>query len=176
MYLSMEISTLLQLMVTIISIVTSVGTLGYWLARRFTILEKRMEFIEKRIESLERSLLALAEITKSAQEFLLDFLTYEGILRRESVIFAKTEINRIYHKFELMKPYSEFTQEDLKEMGRLIKKDELTWEEAQRLKQLVWKAIKEYGHKFPALWKIYWYAEFMAALAIKKEVESKKKQ
>jgi len=181
------IALVLQILATVITVATAVGTLGYWLARkfaevekRFIALESRMEnrftIIENRIESLEKSILALAEATKSAQEFIIDFLAYEGILKRESASFAKAEISRIYAQFRTMKPHSEFTEEDLKEMGRLIEKDELTWEEAQKLKQLVTKAIKEYGHKFPALWKIYWYAELMAALAIKKEVEEKRKQ
>ncbi len=188
------IALVLQILATVITVATAVGTLGYWLARKFAEVEKRfiaiesrmenrfiaMEsrftIIENRIESLEKSILALAEATKSAQEFIIDFLVYEGSLKRESTSFAKAEISRIYAQFRTMKTLSEFTEEDLEEMGRLIEKDELTWEEAQKLKQLVTKAIKEYGHKFPALWKIYWYAELMAALAIKKEVEEKRKQ
>ena len=91
------IALVLQILATVITVATAVGTLGYWLARkfaevekRFIALESRMEnrftIIENRIESLEKSILALAEATKSAQEFTIDFLAYEGILKRESTV------------------------------------------------------------------------------------------
>lgn len=82
--------------------------------------------------------------------------TYQGLLKKEASEYIEMEISRI---FSLMKnPLTEYEEKRIKE---LLKKDELTLEEAEELYKITDKLVEEYGEIVH--WKLLWYARFWIA-------------
>jgi hypothetical protein len=101
----------------------------------------------------------LVHSIKHSTEFLIEILSYESIVRKEAAEPTKSEIRRIYSSLEYRYSHkvNPFMKQDLERMKYLIEKEELTYEEAEELRQLAEKACKEYCHEIPEIWKIYWY-------------------
>ena len=110
---------------------------------------------------------------------MIEMFSYEGILRKEAANLMKNEITRIFNTFTtrltLMSP-NPITKEELLEIKKYIEKDELTYEEALRFKELAAKLVEEYGREFPELWKIYWYAVFWVGASLRLAKERREKQ
>ncbi|RSN77706.1 hypothetical protein D6D85_02480, partial [Candidatus Methanodesulfokora washburnensis] len=91
--------------------------------------------MDRRLESLETSLKAymhekfnsLKKNLRSVNEFMIDFLSYEGVLRREASELLRREMSRVLSG----NPITDvLTEEERIRLKELIEKDELTLEEA----------------------------------------------
>jgi hypothetical protein len=160
---------------SVAEIVTSIGVLAslvaiatgfLWLGRRLGLLEGRLSLVEARLgarlDSLEVRLSSLESrfnialrIFRSSQEFLVDLLAYEGLMRREAYILARSEIQRLF-TVAVVNP---LTEEEKRRALELLNKDELTLEEAQELYRLADKVVEEYPDRVEA-WKLLWYSRF----------------
>jgi len=166
------------------SSLTIIGMLGvalYWLGGKFKEIEKRFEQIDERFkqvderfkqvdEKIERARVELRGYIDrvlagfaSYQEFFVEFLAAEGVVRRDRADLLKGELGRVL-ALARANPLSE---EEWRRLAELIEKDELTYEEALWLREIARRLIKEYGT--PETWKLHIYASMWVALARKKE-------
>jgi len=154
--------------------------------KRFEGLEGSVRELARRVESLEEgvengfkrltdNVIELAYSFKHAQEFMVEMLGYERVLRAEAVTVIKGEISRIYEtavrRISSLGGSNPITMEEIEELGRLIKKDVLTLEEALRMKELAWKFVERFKREVPEVWKIYWYACAWIGIAARMEKE-----
>lgn len=151
--------------------------------RRFEGLERRIENIERRIEGLENRVVVLESTVRrialafhSYQEFLLDLLTGEGVLKRESAELAKAESQRIL-KLALANP---FTKEEWERLKRYLEKDidEFTMEEAEDFLELARKAVMDYGigEGVVEAFKLHIYATIVRSMTYRRILREKEKQ
>ena len=59
------------------------------------------------------------------------------------------------------------TEEELRRIRELVEKEELTLEEADELRELARKFVKEHGN-VPGAWKLLIYASIMRGIALRK--------
>jgi len=155
------------------SSLTIIGMLGvalYWLGGKFKEIEKRFEQIDERfrqvdekIEGVKRYVDRVLAGFASYQEFFVEFLTAEGVVKRDRADLLKGELRRVL----ALAKANPLTEEEWKRLAELIEKDELTYEEAIWLREIARRLIKEYGT--PETWKLHIYASIWVALARKKE-------
>jgi len=141
------------------------------LTKRVASLEER---IEDRFKRLTDNVIELAYAFKHSQEFMVEMLGYERVLRAEAVTVIKSEISRIYES-AIRRISNPITREEIEELGKLIKKDVLTLEEALRMKELAWKFVERFKKEVPEVWKIYWYACAWVGIAARMEKEKVEK-
>lgn len=160
----------ISLLSTIATIVGSIATLAYWLGRRLAKVEFRLKEVEGRIGELEgrlgRRVERLGEAFIGYQEFLVEYLSAEGVIKRAAVEMLRNEARRLIG----LASANPFTREELKRLKELLDKDELALEEALELRELARKAVREYGH-YPEAWKLHIYASIMVGLARRREGE-----
>lgn len=189
----------LNLILTLLAAVGGLGGLStiivvaYWLGKKFTQidarferLEERVSRLEERLSGLERRMLSLfvdfAQTIRAVHEFMLEVFCYEGLLRREAASLIRTELRTHLDLFltrlHLTGSSNPLTREELqyivKRIRELLDKEELTYEEAQELKQLALRLCEEYGREYPDLWKIYWYAVMWVGLSLRLQMERRK--
>jgi hypothetical protein len=170
---------------SVVEIVTSIGVLAslvaiatgfLWLGRRLGLLEGRLSLVEARLgarlDSLEVRFNTALRLFRSSQEFLVDLLAYEGLMRREAYILARSEIQRLF----TITTVNPLTEEEKRRALELLNKDELTLEEAQELYRIADKVVEEYPDRVEA-WKLLWYSRFWIGYNLRKmkEAEEKKK-
>jgi hypothetical protein len=159
---------------SVAEIVTSIGVLAslvaiatgfLWLGRRLGLLEGRLDQLEVRIDTALR-------LFRSSQELLVDLMAYEGLMRREAYILARSEIQRLF----TITTVNPLTEEEKRRALELLNKDELTLEEAQELYRIADKVVEEYPDRVEA-WKLLWYSRFWIGYNLRKmkEAEEKKK-
>jgi len=171
-----------------LSIIGMLGAALYWLGGKFKEIEKRFEQIDERFkqvderfnrvderfkqvdEKIERTRVELRGYIDrvlagfaSYQEFFVEFLTAEGVVRRDRADLLKGELRRVL----ALARANPLTEEEWKRLAELIEKDELTYEEALWLREIARRLIREYGT--PETWKLHIYASIWVALARKKE-------
>jgi hypothetical protein len=176
---------------SVAEIVTSIGVLAslvaiatgfLWLGRRLGLLEGRLSLVEARLgarlDSLEVRLSSLESrfnialrIFRSSQEFLVDLLAYEGLMRREAYILARSEIQRLF----TVATVNPLTEEERRRALELLNKDELTLEEAQELYRIADKVVEEYPDRVEA-WKLLWYSRFWIGYNLRKMKEAEEKK
>jgi len=157
----------------VISSLTIIGMLGaalYWLGGKFKEIEKRFEQIDERfrqvdekIEGVKRYVDRVLAGFASYQEFFIEFLTAEDVIKRDRADLLKGELRRVL----ALARANPLTEEEWKRLAELIEKEELTCEEAIWLRAIARRLIKEYGT--PETWKLHIYASIWVALARKKE-------
>jgi hypothetical protein len=166
---------------SVAEIVTSIGVLAslvaiatgfLWLGRRLGLLEGRLSLVEARLDSLEVRFNIALRIFRSSQEFLVDLLAYEGLMRREAYVLARSEIQRLF----TVATVNPLTEEEKRRALELLNKDELTLEEALELYRIADKVVEEYPDRVEA-WKLLWYSRFWIGYNLRKmkEAEEKKK-
>ena len=169
-----------QLLVAILGLaVTIVGMLGgtlYWLGGKFKEIEMRFREVDRRFDEVYRKfdevnsrIGRLAGAFVNYQEFFIEFLASEGVLKAEKAVLARGELLR-FVRLAMQNP---FTKEELRRLEELILKDELTLEETLELRELARKAINEYW-QYPEAWKLHMYACIMVGLALRREMEKRK--
>ncbi|MFZ8855255.1 MAG: hypothetical protein ACO2OQ_03730 [Thermofilaceae archaeon] len=135
---------------------------------RFKQADDKFEKVDSRFERLEASLKAyidekfdsLKRSVKSVNEFIVDFLSYEGVLKRE--------ISRVLSANPIT---DALTEEERKRLKELLEKDELTLEEADELYAIADKLVEKYGHKYTEVWKLLWYSRFWIGYNLRKQKE-----
>ncbi|GGI69483.1 hypothetical protein [Vulcanisaeta souniana] len=183
----------------VITVVVSAVSTAYWLGSRFRGIEDRLnelrkglsgveselsgikvelgnvkarlEKVEDGISRLRRSLLDFTTTIRNSQEFMIEMLSYEGVLRPEAASVIRGELNRLFESLASRISGNPLTKAEFEEIRRYIQKDELTLEEAYRFKELAWKLVREYRYRFPDVWKIYWYAVAWIGWATRLEKE-----
>jgi len=153
---------------------------------RFKQIDERFKEIDRRFEELksyvderfnwlksyvDSRINRVAEAFRSYQEFFVEYLTAQGILRPVEASMIKGEALRVM-KMAVMNP---LTKEEWKRLKELLEKDELTLEEALELRELARKVTDEYGDR-PEAWKLHIYASIMVGLAYRKMMEQEKKE
>jgi len=165
---------------SVAEIVTSIGVLAslvaiatgfLWLGRRLGLLEGRLSLVEARLDSLEVRFNTALRLFRSSQEFLVDLLAYEGLMRREAYVLARSEIQRLF-AVAVVNP---LTEEEKRRALELLSKDELTLEEAQELYRIADKVVEEYPDRVEA-WKLLWYSRFWIGYNLRKMKESEEKK
>ncbi|ADM27696.1 conserved hypothetical protein [Ignisphaera aggregans DSM 17230] len=140
--------------------------------KRFEALEKRLDSIENEIRSLRITVSRIVEVVKSSQEFMIDFLSYEGVLRKEASDVIRHEISRI---FRVVSMYTNpLTKEEVERLKQLIEKEELTLEEAEELYEIANKLVYEYGTS--ETWKLLFYARFWIGYNLRKMKEQRERE
>jgi len=149
----------------------------YWLGGKFKEIDKRFEQIDERfkqvderfrqvdekIEGVKRDVDRVLAGFASYQEFFVEFLTAEDVIKRDGADFLKGELRRVL----ALARANPLTEEEWRRLAELIEKEELTYEEALWLRDVARRLIREYGT--PETWKLHIYASIWVALARKKE-------
>ena len=153
--------------------------------QRFEQIDKRFEQIDRRFERIEKYMdekstelkeyvnyrtRRLGEVFVNYQEFFVEYLTSEGLLRETQRDLLRNEARRIF-RIALVNP---ITKEEILRAKELFEKDELTLEEALELRELARKIAWEFGT--PEAWRLHIYASMMVGLAIKKKKERESQQ
>ncbi len=127
-------------------------------------MDVRFKDIDARFNQLGDRVDRVAEAFGDYQEFFVEFLTTEGVIKRDKADMVRNEAKRIMRLIRV-NPLSKEEYERLKE---LLDKDDLTYDEAIELRDLARKIIKEYG-EYPEAWKLHIYASIMVGLAMLKK-------
>lgn len=180
---------------TVATVVGSISTLAYWLDRKLTTIEFRFKDVDRRFESIEERfgnidgkfkemegnmdrrlrevegrivdrINRIGEAFIGYQEFFIEYLTSERVIKELATPMLKGEIRRLM-RLALINP---FTKEEVKRLEEFIDKDELNLDEALELRELARKAVKEYG-QYPEAWKLHLYSSIMVGLARRKMLE-----
>ena len=148
--------------------------------KRFDAMDRKFGEVLGRLESIEKTLAEhgaelqrvthaverLVEAVKSSQEFVIDFLSYEGVPRKEASEVLKNEVSRILGLAHVFNP---LTREEYEKLKELLQKDELTLEEARELYRIANKLVYEYGTS--ECWKLLWYSRFWIGYNLRKMKE-----
>jgi len=130
--------------------------------------EGRLGELEERFSSrIER----LAEAFTSYQEFFVEFLTTEGVIKpgyRDLLIKHARGTMRL----AALNPLTREEWERLKLYLDKSERDELTLEEADDFLELARKVVREYG-EHPEAWKLHIYAAMTRALTAKRYYEQR---
>ncbi len=162
---------------------TIIGMLGgglFWLGGEFREIRMRFKQIDERFREIDRRfdelkgyidsrVNRLSEAFSSYQEFFIELLMTEGVIKPERAVIAKNEARRIMRLATSTNP---LTKEEWKRLGELLDKDpnDLTYEEALELRELARKVIREYMD-YAEAWKLLMYASMMVGLTKKKREE-----
>jgi len=130
--------------------------------------EGRLGELEERFSSrIER----LAEAFTNYQEFFVEFLTTEGVIKpgyRDLLIKHARGTMRL----ATLNPLTREEWERLKLYLDKSERDELTLEEADDFLELARKVVREYG-EHPEAWKLHIYAAMTRALTAKRYYEQR---
>ena len=197
----MDASLILGIIGPIVTIVVILGTSLYWLGgkfreidmrfrqidERFRQIDERFEQIDQRFDKLEKDLKSyvdekfnqvnvrisrLAEAYSDYQEFFVEYLSAEGLLKAEKASMLRNEARRVMRLAVSGNPLSKEEWERIKE---LLDKDVLTLEEALELRELARKVVREYG-EYPEAWKLHIYASIMVGEAIRRSQQQQQEQ
>ena len=159
---------------------------------RFRGVDERFKGIEQRLDELRRyvderfnelrsyigrvelRVTRLAEAYSSYQEFFVEYLTAEGLIKREKADLLRNEARRMMRLAALANP---LTKEEWERLKELLDKDpdKVTLEEALELRELARKVVREYG-EYPEAWKLHIYASILVGAAIRRKAEESKQQ
>ena len=142
---------------------------------RFKQVDRRFDemkvYIDRKFEELWRRvnnrIRRLGEAFTSYQEFFVEYLSSEGLLRSQKALLLKREAIRVM-RLALMNP---LTKEEWAKIKYYLDKDELTLEEALEFRELARKVVREYG-EYPEAWKLHIYASIKVGEALRKMRET----
>ena len=145
---------------------------------RFKAIDERFEEIDKRFEDLksyiDSSINRLATAFTDYQEFFIEFLTTEGVVKERYRDVLVKEAKRVM-RLATANPLTKEEWERLRELFEKSERNELTLEEADEFLELARKVALEYG-EYPEAWKLHIYATITRALLYKKYYEEKQRQ
>ncbi|MEM0471735.1 MAG: hypothetical protein QXI22_07070 [Sulfolobales archaeon] len=104
------------------------------------------EYVDSRFDDLkgyvDSRVLRIAEAFRSYQEFFIEYLSYQGVIRAPlEAEMLKNEASRMM-KLATMNP---LTKEEWEKIKYYLEKDQLTLEEALEFRELARKVTDEYG-------------------------------
>jgi len=140
----MELSIMIGFAGVVVTVVTSVATLAYWLGRKFAGIDARFGGIDRRFEGVERAVRGLALASSEGHRMVIDFLALKGLIERREAEYLS---RRVESAFRLHAP-NPLTEEELKFLKEFVSKaarnvDEVTIEEAERAYELGLKMFTE---------------------------------
>ncbi|MBO3763286.1 MAG: hypothetical protein FGF47_03690 [Candidatus Brockarchaeota archaeon] len=202
-----ELELLVAMLGSLITIFASIGSLAYWLGRKFTQIDARLEALEKKIDerfevaekrtnerfealekkiderfevteertnerfnTIERKTGNIVEATRNQLEFFTEFLGFRKVIEQRDVTFVRGELSRLS---SISNP---LTKEESKRLKELLDKDKLTLQEADELREIARKLVREYGDKVGETWKLLMYASLMRGIALSELEEQEKKE
>jgi len=132
--------------------------------------ERLNDFEERFSSRIQR----LAEAFTNYQEFFVEFLTTEGVIKpgyRDLLVKQARGTMRL----ATLNPLTREEWERLKVYLDKSERDELTLEEADDFLELARKVVREYG-EHPEAWKLHIYATITRALTAKKYYSQRRKE
>jgi len=198
--ITIPIEVIVSIITTVVSIGVAVASLGYWLGKKFTeidykfrliderfnavnerfkAIDARFEQIDKRFDELEKRIVSRIERVALAfagyQEFLVEFLSREGVIKGDARELLVREARRVAG-LALANP---LTKEEWEKVLKYIDKkvEEFTLEEAEEFVELARKVALEYGDR-PEAWKLHILAALTLGLVLRRyrEMEEKEKK
>jgi hypothetical protein len=194
-----EAELLSAILGTLLTILASLISLAYWLGRKFAQVDARFKAIDERfkaveggvnalrrefgeklsslerkfdekLSSVERKAGSVAEAARNQLEFFTEFLGYRGVISQRDVAFVKGELYRLS---AMLNP---LTKEEAIRLKELLDKEKLTLEEADNLREIARKLVREYGDRVGEAWKLLIYASIMRGIALSELEERKERE
>jgi len=189
-----DIIVVYNVFVDILSLLAAVGGLGafatmisavYWLGKKFgeiegkfNAIDQRFREIDKKFDEFENRILRKIERLGNAfifyQEFFIEFLSREGVMKSDTAEILVREARRVM-RLVLANSLTKEEWEKLREYLDKSERWELTLDEADEFLELARKVVKEYG-EYSEAWKLHIYATIVRALTIKKYAEKKEER
>jgi hypothetical protein len=183
--------TIINIIATIASVSVAVATLGFWLGKKFTEIDYRFKLIDERFKAVDERFKEIdkgfAELEKrisrrierlslaftSYQEFFIEFLSREGVIRGDARDLLVREARRVA-KLSVANP---LTKEEWEKILKYIEKnpEEFTLEEAEEFLELARKVVMEYGEYVEA-WKLHILAAMTVGIVLRKYREKEEKK
>jgi hypothetical protein len=189
-----EFEFLLTMLGNLITILISIASLAYWLGKKFTQIDERFKIIDEkfkvidekfkavderfnnferaingRFDAMERRINSIMEATRNQLEFFTEFLGFRKVIEQRDVTFVKGELYR------LSSTHNPLTKEESIRLKELLDKEKLSLQEADELREIARKLVREYGDKIGETWKLLIYASIMRGIALS-ELEEEKRQ
>jgi hypothetical protein len=189
-----EFELLLTMLGNLITILISIVSLAYWLGKKFTQIDERFKIIDEkfkvidekfkavderfnnferaingRFDVMERRISSIMEATRNQLEFFTEFLGFRKVIEQRDVTFVKGELYR------LSSTHNPLTKEESIRLKELLDKEKLSLQEADELREIARKLVREYGDKIGETWKLLIYASIMRGIALS-ELEEEKRQ
>jgi hypothetical protein len=177
-------------LVDLLDLLSAVGGLGglsliiclaYWLGRKFTeidsrfkLIDDRFKLVDDRFDRLERRIDRLGAAFLNYQEFFVEFLAHEGVVRSWSRELLVGEARRTIG-LGVLNPLSRDELKKIEEYLDKSEKDTITLREAEEFRDLARKFVMEYGEHVGA-WKLHMYATITLALTRRKYLEESRKK
>ena len=140
---------------------------------RFKSTDEKIKSIDGRFDELKRYIDVrvgrLAAAFTNYQEFFVEFLTGEGVIKPAYRELLVREARRTV-ELAATDPLSKEEWGRLKEYLDRSERDELTLEEADEFLELARKVVKEHGER-PEAWRLHIYAAMTRALTIRRRYE-----
>jgi Skp family chaperone for outer membrane proteins len=124
---------------------------------KLSSLERRFD---EKLSMVERKVSSVAEAARNQLEFFTEFLGYKRVISWRDVTFVKGELYR------LSAAPNPLTKEEAARLKELLDKEKLTLEEADELREIARKLVREYGDRVGETWKLLIYASIMRGLAL----------
>jgi len=140
------------------------GFIGRSFDEKLSSLERKFD---EKLSSVERKAGSVAEAARNQLEFFTEFLGYRGVISQRDVAFVKGELYRLS---AMLNP---LTKEEAIRLKELLDKEKLTLEEADKLREIARKLVREYGDRVGEAWKLLIYASIMRGIALS-ELEERK--
>lgn len=161
-----EFEVIAAILSNLAAILASVASLAYWLGRKFAKIEERFRQMDERYKGMDEKISEIARATASQLEFFTEFPGFRGVIGSSDVAFVKGELRRLA-------PRANPLTEEARRLRELLDKDELTLEEADELREIARKLVRERGHESEAVWKLLMYASVMRGIALRRMMEAK---
>jgi hypothetical protein len=194
-----EAELLSAILGTLLTILASLISLAYWLGRKFAQVDARFKAIDERfkaveggvnalrrefdeklssferkfdekLSSVERKAGSVAEAARNQLEFFTEFLGYRGVISQRDAAFVKGELYRLS---AMLNP---LTKEEAIRLKELLDKEKLTLEEADNLREIARKLVREYGDRVGEAWKLLIYASIMRGIALSELEEREERE
>ena len=173
-----EAELLLSVLGSTLTILASIASLAYWLGRkfaqidaRFRAIDERFKAVDARFDALERRIGSVAEAARNQLEFFTEFLGFRRIIERGDVEVVRGELRRLSSL--LLNP---LTREEAARLRELLDKEKLSLEEADELREIARKLVREYGDRVGETWKLLMYASIMRGLALSELEEREQRE
>ncbi|MGC8934202.1 MAG: hypothetical protein ACP5LN_03510 [Thermoproteota archaeon] len=164
-----ELELFLTMLGSLLTILVSIVSLAYWLGRKFAQIDERFKAVDERFNVVERKIGNIAEATRNQLEFFTEFPGFRKVIEQRDVTFVKGELYR------LSSIHNPLTKEESIRLKELLDKEKLSLQEADELREIARKLVREYGDKIGETWKLLMYASVMRGIALS-ELEEQKQQ
>ena len=182
-----ELELFLTMLGSLLTLLISIVSLAYWLGKKFAQMDERFRAIDERFKAVDESFDAfkkiinerfdvverkignITEATRNQLEFFTEFLGFRKVIEQRDITFVKGELYR------LSSIHNPLTKEESSRLKELLDKEKLSLQEADELREIARKLVREYGDKIGETWKLLMYASVIRGIALS-ELEEQKQQ